>query len=211
MCTVLTNLSKMKALSTVKWALTAIFIAVTVTSYSQNSQPDVFKEGSINEQMQYLEEHTRIYENYRAIREDMFRSISRNTIDSIKSAKTRISGLTNQVSALDNRIDSLQQSLVAAKNDLDKAVRSKNSIRVLGIEVGKTAYNTVMWTLLAGLLLLLTLGYLTFRHNRSVTVRTKKDLEELKTEFEEYRTKTRIEREKVAVEHFNEIKKLKGK
>lgn len=201
----------MKALSTIKWALTAIFISAAASSYSQTSLPDVFKEGSVTEQLQYLEEHTRIYENYRAIREDMFRSISRNTIDSIKSDKARISGLTNQVSALGNRIDSLQQGLVVAKNDLDKAVRSKNSIRVLGIEVGKTAYNTVMWILLGGLLLLLSLGFLTFRHNRAVTVRTKKDLEELKTEFEEYRTKTRIEREKVAVEHFNEIKKLKGK
>lgn len=201
----------MKALFTIKGALTAIFIAAAAGSYSQTSLPDVFKEGSVTEQLQYLEEHTRIYENYRAIREDMFRSISRNTIDSIKSDKARISGLTSQVTALGNRIDSLQQGLVDAKNDLDKAVRSKNSIRVLGIEVGKTAYNSVMWTLLGGLLVLLSFGFLTFRHNRAVTVRTKKDLEELKAEFEEYRTKTRIEREKVAVEHFNEIKKLKGK
>ena len=60
------------------------------------------------------------------------------------------------------------------------------------------------------MLFLLIAGYLTFKRNRVITVRTKKDLEDLKEEFEGYRQKVRIEREKTSLEHFNEIKKLKG-
>jgi hypothetical protein len=37
------------------------------------------------------------------------------------------------------------------------------------------------------------------------------DLIELKDEFEGYRQKTRLEREQMTRDHFNEIKKLKGK
>jgi len=67
-----------------------------------------------------------------------------------------------------------------------------------------------MWTLVAVLLGLLLIGYFTFRQNRVITVRTKNDLNELKTEYEKYQKKTRLEREKMTIDHFNEIKKLRG-
>lgn len=132
-------------------------------------------------------------------------------MDTLTNAKRRIKGLISHTTALDSRIDSLKMSLEASKTELQKMIRTKNSINVLGLEVRKTPYNTFMWTILAVLTFLLIVGYLTFKQNRAVTVRTKKDLNELKAEFEEYRKKTRLEREKMTFDHFNEIKKLKGK
>ncbi len=190
--------------------LLILFLGGTVGVTCQDVSPDVFKQGTIPEQLKYLEDHTRIYENYRAIREDMFRNISRNTIDTLASAKKKISGLIYQTTSLNNRIDSLNKGLAESDALLEKMSDTKNSIRVLGIEVNKTTYNSVTWTILGALIFLLVLGYLTFRQNRATTVRTKKDLDELKTEFEDYQKKTRLEREKMTMDHFNEIKKLKG-
>jgi hypothetical protein len=192
------------------FVITAISLAGIVRVNSQNTLPDVLTQGTINEQLKYLDEHTRIYENYRAIREDMFRTISRNTIDTLAKAKVRIHNLALESAVLANRIDSLNRSLEVSGDKLSRAARTKNSIGVLGMEVNKTVYNTVMWTILAALLFLLITGFLSFRRNRAITVRTKKDLEELKEDFEGYRQKVRIEREKTNLEHFNEIKKLKG-
>ncbi|MFO7371030.1 MAG: hypothetical protein R6X09_12275 [Bacteroidales bacterium] len=189
----------------------AVILSVSSKGYCQNDLPDVFKKESIPEQLRYLEEHTRIYENYRAIREDMFRVISKNTVDTLKNAKARISGLLQETNALNVRIDSLRSSLESTGASLEKASSTKNSISILGIEVNKIVYNSVMWTIVAALLLLLAIGYLTFKHNRITTVKTLKELEVLKAEFEEYRTKTRLEREKMNVDHFNEIQKMKGK
>jgi lysyl-tRNA synthetase class I len=67
-----------------------------------------------------------------------------------------------------------------------------------------------MWTMVAALLLLLLIGYFTFMQNRTITLRTKKDLNELVDEYEKYKKKTRLEREKMTIDHFNEIKKLRG-
>jgi uncharacterized membrane-anchored protein YhcB (DUF1043 family) len=67
-----------------------------------------------------------------------------------------------------------------------------------------------MWTLMGILVLLLIVGYLTFKQNRSTTIKTKKELNDLMAEFEEYKKKSRLEREKTTMEHFNEIKKLKA-
>jgi uncharacterized membrane-anchored protein YhcB (DUF1043 family) len=190
--------------------LTAILLAGVFRSNCQNEIPEVFKNGSIPEQLKYLDERTRIYENYRAIREDMYRIMSRNTLDTLSQAKKRMSGLILQAGVLETRIDSLQKSLETSKTELEEKTRTKNSIGLLGIELNKVTYNTIMWSVLGVLVFLLVSGYLTFRQNRSVTLKTKKDLNDLKAEFEEYRKKTRLEREKTAIDHFNEIKKLKG-
>ena len=189
--------------------ITAIVLISTVRSNCQNDIPEELKQGTISEQLKYLEEHTRIYENYRAIREDMFRLIRKNTIDTLTNARSRINGLILHTTSLDNRIDSLKKSLEASIVELKEMTSTKDSISVLGMEVNKRVYNSFMWIILAVLVFLLIAGYLTFRQNRIITLRTKKDLNELKEEFEEYQKKTRLEREKMSIDHFNEIKKLK--
>jgi hypothetical protein len=190
--------------------LAAIMLAGVVRVSAQNETPDVFTKGTISEQLKYLDEHTRIYENYRAIREDLFRNISRNTLDTLKKAGARIHEFTIQTAALTARIDSMNKSLDVSSDKLVRATRTKDSLSVLGMEVNKTVYNTLMWIILAALLFLLVAGYLSFMRNRAITLRTKKDLEILKEEFEGYRQKVRVEREKTNLEHFNENKKLKG-
>lgn len=60
----------------------------------------------------------------------------------------------------------------------------------------------------AGILLI---GFLIFRRNLIVSKHTKNDLEELKAEFEEYRKQSRLAREKMSMDHFNEIRRLRAR
>ncbi len=190
--------------------LIAVLLAVGTRIYCQNEMPDVFKQEPIPEQLKYLEEHTRIYDNFRAIREDMFQKISKNTIDTLSKTTKTINTLILRDRALNNRIDSLRKAQEVFNAQLQEVTRTKESINVLGLEINKRTYNTFMWTFTGVLLLLLLIGYFTFRQNRIVTIRTKKDLAELMDEYEKYKKKTRLEREKMTIDHFNEIKKLRG-
>ncbi len=79
----------------------------------------------------------------------------------------------------------------------------------MGIEV-KTADNAVMWTIIAVLAGILAVGFLVFKRNHVVTTHTKKEIEDLKREFEAYRKASREAREKMSMAHFNELKKLRG-
>jgi hypothetical protein len=197
--------------SGVKFAMiVAVIVFGTGRGICQTALPDVLDKGTFTEQMKYLEEKTRIYENYRAIREDMFQKIKNNAVDSLTKAKNRITGFITLTGNLNSRIDSLNSSLNITKEELKEVSRTKNSISVLGIKLDKIAYNSIMWTIVAGLLFLLVIGYLTFKRNRTITLNTKKELKELREEFEEYRKKTRLDREKMSMDHFKEIQKLKG-
>lgn len=199
------NLNGLRFLS-----LTSFALFVGLNAASQTGIPEVLNNGTLNEQMTYIEEKTRIYEDFRAIREDMFQKIKDNSIDSLAAAKSRISGLLKMSATLNHRIDSLNSGLAGTKESLQEMTRTKDSIKVLGIEINKVAYNTIMWTIAGALLLLLGMGFLAFRRNLAVTRNTKKDYTELKAEYENYRQKSRLEREKMSMDHFNELKKLKG-
>jgi len=199
-----------------KLFLRSVLILITIFNtsniiYCQSTIPEILEKGTLEEQLNYLEERTRIYEDYRAIREDMFQLVKKNSIDSLSSGKNRINSLIARNNNLSSEIDSLNNTLSLTRNDLDEALRTKNSIRLLGMNLNKFAYNTIMWIITGVLCFLLVSGFLAFRRNISVTTETKKELEDLKNEFEEYRTKSRIEREKMSLDHFNEIKRLKGK
>jgi hypothetical protein len=194
-------------------SILTIFVALflNINGISQTSAPDILKKGSVVEQMNYIETNTRIYENFRAIREDMFQMIKNNSLDSLSKAKTDIAGYVKLSFDLNNRIDSLVNSLNTTKEEAKELSRTKNSIKVLGLNLNKASYNSIMWLIVGSLAILLVLGFLLFKRNIMITFSTKKDLAELKSEFEEYRQKTRIDREKVSMDHFNEIRKLKGK
>jgi uncharacterized membrane-anchored protein YhcB (DUF1043 family) len=96
------------------------------------------------------------------------------------------------------------------KEELKEMSRTKNSISVIGIKIEKTVYNTIMWMIVAGLAFVLVIGFLTFKRNRRITLNTKKELKDLNEEFEAYRKKTRLDREKMSMDHFKEIQKLRG-
>jgi hypothetical protein len=198
-------------LSVIRFALIfAILTMLVGKGISQTSIPDVLLKNTLVEQMNYIQERTKIYEDYRAIREDIFQKIKGNALDSLSAAKKQITRLNKIKTALNFTIDSINTSFGTTKDKLDEITRTKNSIRVLGLEVNKITYNTLMWTIVAGLIGIVAVGFLAFKRNLVVTIHAKKDYEELKNEFEAYRKTSREAREKMSMAHFNELQKLKG-
>lgn len=189
------------------FALMTIFPSV---AESQTSMPETLLKGTLKEQMDYVQDKTRIYEEYRAVREDMFQKIKVNSIDSLNKAKAEINSLRLTATARNLTIDSLNTSVETVKTDLEKMTKTKNSIKLIGIEINKVAYNAFMWILIAALAGLLAIGFMAFKRNHTVTAHTKKEIEELKKEFEAYRKASREAREKMSMAHFNELKKLRG-
>ncbi len=188
----------------------ALTLFIVFRAEGQTGIPDVLLNGTLRDQMQFIQEKTRIYEDYRAVREDMFQKIKKNALDSLMAANKEILRLEDVTANLNLRIDTLNKSLESVRQDLDRMTKTKDSIRLLGINVNKAAYNAVMWIIVAVLAGLLTIGFLMFKRNYAVTTHTKKEFEDLNREFEAYRKASREAREKMSMAHFNELKKLRG-
>lgn len=188
----------------------AVDVIFVIKVTGQVTMPDVLLKSSLKEQFNYVEERTIIYENYRAIREDIFQKIKRNVTDTLSSLNIKIAGLNKTTAALNKTIDTLRTNLSKIQTRLEEMTVTKNSIRVAGIEVNKATYNRTMWTILAGLVATLLVGFLVFKRNLLIMSSTNKELQELKVEFEAYRKTSREAREKLTMDHFHELKKLRG-
>jgi DNA repair exonuclease SbcCD ATPase subunit len=188
----------------------AVLITTVIKVTGQATMPDALIKSSLNEQFKYLDEHTKIYEYYRAIREDMFQLTKKNVSDTLSSLNIKIAGLNKTARTLNQTIDTLRKDLASTKTTLEEATKSKNSISVIGLEINKSVYNRIMWTILFGLIAALVAGFLVFKRNLSVISNTRKEFQELKEEFETYRKTSREAREKMTMAHFLEMKKLKG-
>ncbi len=190
--------------------LFSVFAFTVSMAAGQTKVPDELTTATIDGQIKYVEDHTRIYDNFRAIREDIYQKLNKNILDSIAAGKGNIAELKNLTATLNGRTDSLNQLLASTRTQLDQVTTTKNKISVLGLEINKTAYNTIMWILVGGLLLLGAIGFLIFKRNLVVLLRTEKDLKELKEEFATYKQTSRIAREKVEMDLFRANQKLKG-
>ena len=166
---------------------------------------------SLKEQLEYIHERTLIYENYRAIREDIFQKLRTNAVDSLSAAKTEIQGLKQEMARTNTELDSMQVRLENTREDLETAIKNKDTLVFLGIETGKLTYNTIMWSLVIGLATVLVILFLVFRRDHAVTVHTRKELGETREEFEAYKKSSRERYEKLVVSHHNELQKLKDK
>ena len=189
--------------------ISAFFFSVTLAS-AQTRMPDELNTAAIREQIEYVEDHTRIYDNFRAIREDIYQKLNKNILDSLAAENNRVEELKGSTVNLNVRTDSLNVLLTSTRSQLEEVTATKNKIRVFGMEINKTTYNTIMWILVGGLILLMVLGFLVFKRNLVVLLRTEKDLKELKEEFAAYRQTSRIAREKVEMDLFRANQKLKG-
>jgi tetrahydromethanopterin S-methyltransferase subunit B len=186
----------------------ALILSGTKPLEAQNL-PEVLQEGTLQEQLDYIQNRTLIYENFRAIREDIFQKVKNNSLDSLKSARAQMLDLSMQINNLDSRIDSLSLLLTDTRSELDTAVENRDNISFVGIPMKKMAYNMLVWIIIGGLTILLLLGLFIYFRNRIIMVNTLNEIGELKEEFENYKKTSRERREKLVMDHFNEIKKFK--
>lgn len=190
--------------------LLSVFTFTVTMAAGQTRMPEELTTGTIREQINYIETKTRIYDDFRAIREDMFRKINANILDTLSAEKSRIVELKNLTTALNTKNDSLNVLLGSTRNSLNEVTATKDKISVLGLEINKKAYNAFMWILVGALLFVMVIGFLIFKRNLVVLLRTEKDLKEIKDEFAAYRQSSRIAREKVEMDLFRANQKLKG-
>lgn len=178
---------------------------------AQTSMPEVLDTATLKQQLDYMNERMNIYNGYRAVRDDIFLRMNKNSLDSLNAAKSEISQLESTLETSRSETASLQNTLQQTTEERDLAIKNKNSLSFLGIQMNKALYNSIMWIIVLALVVLLVFLFLMFKRSFAVTRQTSKDLEEIREEFETYRQQSRERYEKLVVQHHQEVLKLKGK
>ena len=176
---------------------------------AQNKMPEVMEEGTLQEQTEYMKDRMNIYNGYRAVRDDIFLKMLQNSMDSLNASKSEINTLNTEIDHLLTEKTELSDNLEKTNEELREAIRNRDSMSLFGIPMNKVLYNSILWTIIAGLIFVLFISLAFVNRSRKVLQSTKKDHKALKDEFDAYKKTARETREEMVIKHFNEIQKLK--
>lgn len=165
---------------------------------------------TLKSQFDDLQRRTRIYEGFRAIREDLFQEIKKQSIDSLEQAKQLVKQKEAELLQLTVENQQIQAGAEEANANLLKAVSEQNSITLFGKPVSKTFYTLLVWIIIGLLIVINLLVLLMFRNARHISRKRLEDFSDLLEEYETFRKSSRERLERATIDYFNEIKRLKG-
>lgn len=204
-------------------AILLLFLSITFQVKAQNANKPVDAEveklslnsGTIDNQFEYLVKKSTNWrdergQNYEVIRRTWVATIRSHVADSLKAVRKDLNAKQDIVNKQVEEISTLKASLSNTQGSLDKTNLEKDSMSLFGMQMSKTGYNGLMWSIIAGLLALTLFFLFKFKTSNAITRQAKKSLEETEEEFEEHR-RIALEREqKVRRQLQDEINKQKN-
>jgi len=204
--------------STKYFAGVILFLSMSLVSFAQTNPSEdnlSLNNGSISNQFDYVIKKSNGWKNergqaFRVIKSYWLTELKSHTLDSLKAVHTDLTNTQLTVKNQIKEISNLKSSLSSIQTDLDNTNTEKDSMSLFGAQMNKASYNTLMWSIIGGLLVLLLFFIFKFKNSNLVTKKAKYALTEIENEFEEHR-KTALEREqKVRRQLQDEINKQKG-
>ena len=205
-------LTKVTVLLIVTFSYQNIF-SQTNTSQQPEEQLSL-NSGTIDSQFEYIFKKSGNFkgvngQKYEAVKYTSLLTLKAHVLDSLKTTYDKLDKSEQTVENQKKEIDNLKTELQNTQTTLGVTEAEKNSMALFGMQLGKTNYNVLMWSIIAALFVLLIFFILKFKGSNALTRAAKLKLEEVETEFEEHR-RIALEREqKVRRQLQDEINKNK--
>lgn len=189
---------------------TGLFISNIQSVHSQTGAIAVLDSAALEDQVNFIQEKTRVYNDFRAVRDDIFLKLMRNVKDTLNGTKLEVEQLNSRLTERDFQIATLNSDMTRLKNEKDEAIRNRDSLSLFGIQMRKGLYSAIMWFIILGLAALAVIMVIMFRRSHQITKQVKEEFAAVEGQFEEYKKSSREKYEKLVVSHHNEIRKLKN-
>ena len=125
----------------------------------------------------------------------------------MKVLKNELAGTKQKVTSQNTEINELKGALKNTNDNLTNVTMEKDNIKLLGIPLTKSSYNTILWSIIIGLVLFLLFFIYRFKNSNSVTKQANKSLAEIEEEFFAFKTIALEREQKVRRELQDEINK----
>lgn len=190
-----------------KTLLFSLLLLVNFSLFSQNK----FQDGlTISEQWEFIKQKSSRWENYSMIQDPWLNNIKSSVLDSLDNKNKIIAELNSTINKINIEKEELTQKAENIKQELEKTKTEKNNFEILNISMNKSVFVSIISFSFLGLLIFTTFSFLLFKRENMNMSKCKKENEQLKQEFEDYRQESRIKQEQLVIQHHKEIQKLKG-
>jgi preprotein translocase subunit SecF len=134
------------------------------------------------------------YKEYKVVKRTDLNFLKKSTLDSIAVYKIALVQMQGELESQKIELGLLQDSLKDTQDKLEKTEQRENEISFLGIQTSKAAYNSMVWTIIIALAIILFFFVYKFRNSNVVTRETLRKLDEVEKEYELHRQRA-LERE----------------
>jgi len=198
--------------------LFVVLFSFFIGTLSAQETPEVQEElsldkGSIDSQFEFIFKKSGNYradgKKYEVVRSISLDKLRQNVLDSLKGIKDNTVQLKTTISGHESSISSLNKKLEETTNNLAGVTEEKDSMSFLGILVSKITYNTILWSIIAGLLGLMLLFMYKFRRSNILTQEAKTSLSEVEEEYEDHRRRALEREQKISRQLQDEINKYR--
>ena len=169
----------------------SILFAQNRTTSTQNLS---LNEGTIDEQFEYVIRRSNSWQDFKVIKKNWMYALKAHTIDSLAALQGQLESTQKVVQSQEDEISGLKANLASTESTLQSTNLEKDSMALFGMQMSKTGYNTLLWSIIGGLFTLLLVFIFKFRNSNSITRAAKRSLSEIEQEFEEHR-RVALERE----------------
>ena len=148
---------------------------------SNNSLPTI-----IDKYDQLIEEGS-TYKEYNMVKKKKVKSFRDEILASKDSLENIIDQQKNKQNELNESIENLEEELAETKQTSSQLRKRTDSIAFLGMQLEKTVYHLIVWSIIGILAVISILLFINYRKSHVVTKATKESMRNLETEYEEYR------------------------
>lgn len=186
---------------TIKSLLVIITLLIYAFSFGQGAKnQDLINKAlateSIENQFTILVSKSPSFQNFKNIRQFNLNKFSKNFKDSLIATNKKFSDAQLKIQNQKTEIDKLNTTINTANADLTKVSEEKDSIGLFGMRMSKATYNSILWSIILGLLITSLFFLFRFKSSHSITKSAKSSLAEIEDEFETHK-KSSLEREQV--------------
>lgn len=197
------------------YVVTLLFLVSVYQSYAQDSVADNSPKlpTTIVNEFDAMVEEAGNYQEYKVVKKEALAKFKINLAERRDTFEAEIDALGKEIVTQNKEITDLKKQLLETQNQLTTVEEQKSSMQLLGNNVDKTTFQTIVFAIIGVLLLMLLLVSIKFKANSAATNEAKDTLESTEKEFEEYKRKA-LEKQQVLGRQLqdekNKVSKLKA-
>lgn len=167
---------------------------------------------TIEEQLTEIIDKSGNYRNagkvYEVVEKYKLNQLQTNIKKRVADLQQEIASRNGEIETQKAEIASLTEKLGSTENTLLATNKEKDSMNFFGAQMSKGSYQTMMWGIVGALLLGLVLFIYKFKSSNTITREARHKLDEVETEFEDYRKKALEKEQKLGRQLQDERNKL---
>ncbi|MGB0884467.1 MAG: tRNA (guanine-N1)-methyltransferase [Flavobacteriales bacterium] len=181
------------------------FCLLSSASFAQSGR--AYDSLDVSAKVDYLFTESSSYKHFKVVEKVWLKEVIKQIKDSLSSQEKEHQLALQQIDKQSKTIESLNQTLKSNNSKLSIAENQKDQMSFLGKPFSKSAYQAIMWAIVAVLALLLLIFIGKFKSSSSLTSQSQKEKLTLESELEDVKKKALEREQKLKRELQDEINK----